>query len=211
MTEYGHVLPWERWDAGAPDAGPSGDLDALRSRLARRASEAGMLDVAYRTLDTDVGTLLVAATPAGLVSVTFDGEHPDPTLERLASTLSPRVLEAPARLDAAARSLDALVAGRARGFAGPLDLSLAHGFGRDVVEALRGIPYGATRTYGDVARELGNPGAVRAVGTACRRNPLPIAVPCHRVVRSDGSIGQYAGGVPAKRALLAVEAAHVAG
>ncbi|SDR91031.1 methylated-DNA--[protein]-cysteine S-methyltransferase [Agrococcus carbonis] len=185
---------------------PAGRLDALRAGLADRAAERALLDVAFRTLDTDLGTLLVAGTPAGLVSVTFDGSHPDATLERLAAALSPRVLEAPARLDAASRSLERLIEGRARAFDGALDLSLAHGFGRQVVEQLREIPYGETRSYGDVARAIGSPGAVRAVGTACRRNPLPIAIPCHRVVRSDGSIGQYAGGPEAKQRLLAVEA-----
>lgn len=189
-----------------PLAVPDAPLDALRARLAADAAGAGLLDVAVRTLDTRVGALLLAATERGLVSVTFDGEHPDATLERLARELSPRILRAPARLDAAARGLEALVDGRARAFDGPLDLALARGFGREVVERLREIPYGETRSYAQVAAAVGSPRAVRAVGTACRRNPLPIAIPCHRVVRSDGSLGQYAGGEAAKRLLLAVEA-----
>ncbi|RWR24810.1 methylated-DNA--[protein]-cysteine S-methyltransferase [Agrococcus lahaulensis] len=194
--------------ADLPGALPVPPLDALRARLAERAAAAGLLDVAYRSLDTALGTLLVAATPAGLVSVTFDGAHPEQTLDRLAVELSPRVLEAPARLDDAARRLERLIAGRARAFDGPLDLSLARGFGREVVERLREIPYGETRSYAEVAAAVGSPRAVRAVGTACRRNPLPIAIPCHRVVRSDGSLGQYAGGAEAKRLLLGVEAAR---
>ncbi|MDR7235292.1 methylated-DNA--[protein]-cysteine S-methyltransferase [Agrococcus sp. BE272] len=194
--------------ADLPGALPAPPLDALRARLAERAAAAGLLDVAYRSLDTALGTLLVAATPAGLVSVTFDGAHPEQTLDRLAAELSPRVLEAPARLDDAARRLERLIAGRARAFDGPLDLSLARGFGREVVERLREIPYGETRSYAEVAAAVGSPRAVRAVGTACRRNPLPIAIPCHRVVRSDGSLGQYAGGAEAKRLLLGVEAAR---
>ncbi|UOW01391.1 methylated-DNA--[protein]-cysteine S-methyltransferase [Agrococcus sp. SCSIO52902] len=194
--------------ADLPGALPAPPLDALRARLAERAAAAGLLDVAYRSLDTALGTLLVAATPAGLVSVTFDGAHPGQTLDRLAAELSPRVLEAPARLDDAARRLERLIAGRARAFDGPLDLSLARGFGREVVERLREIPYGETRSYAEVAAAVGSPRAVRAVGTACRRNPLPIAIPCHRVVRSDGSLGQYAGGTEAKRLLLGVEAAR---
>ncbi|MEV7528281.1 methylated-DNA--[protein]-cysteine S-methyltransferase [Agrococcus sediminis] len=194
--------------ADLPGALPAPPLDALRARLAERAAAAGLLDVAYRSLDTALGTLLVAATPAGLVSVTFDGAHPEQTLDRLAVELSPRLLEAPARLDDAARRLERLIAGRARGFDGPLDLSLARGFGREVVERLREIPYGETRSYAEVAAAVGSPRAVRAVGTACRRNPLPIAIPCHRVVRSDGSLGQYAGGAEAKRLLLGVEAAR---
>ncbi|MFP5251985.1 MAG: methylated-DNA--[protein]-cysteine S-methyltransferase [Actinomycetes bacterium] len=192
--------------ADLPGALPAPPLDALRARFAERAAAAGLLDVAYRSLDTALGTLLVAATPAGLVSVTFDGAHPEQTLDRLAVELSPRLLEAPARLDDAARRLERLIAGRARAFDGPLDLSLARGFGREVVERLREIPYGETRSYAEVAAAVGSPRAVRAVGTACRRNPLPIAIPCHRVVRSDGSLGQYAGGTEAKRLLLGVEA-----
>lgn len=189
---------------------PEVPLERLRATLAERAAASGLLDVAYRRLDTELGSLLLAATPAGLVSVTFDGDQPDATLDRLAVTLSPRVLEAPARLDDAARGLEQLIAGRTRSFEGTLDLSLARGFGRQVVEELRQIPYGETRSYAEVALAVGSPRAVRAVGTACRRNPLPIAIPCHRVVRSDGQLGQYAGGVEAKRVLLDVEAAATA-
>ncbi|WP_306231827.1 methylated-DNA--[protein]-cysteine S-methyltransferase [Agrococcus beijingensis] len=185
---------------------PAPPLDGLRARLVARAAERGLLDVAYRTLDTPLGRLLLAATPTGLVSVTFDGDRPDETLARLAEALSPRVLEAPAVLDDAAHALDDLIAGRARAFHGSLDLTLARGFGRQVVERLREIPYGETRSYAEVAAAVGSPKAVRAVGTACRKNPLPIVIPCHRVVRSDGGMGQYAGGVEAKRLLLDVEA-----
>lgn len=200
-------------DASFADAQiePSADRVAgLRARLADRAAERGLLDVAYRSLETELGALLLASTPAGLVSVTFDGAAPDATLERLATALSPRILEAPARLDGAARAIDDLIAGRARAFGEPLDLSLARGFGRDVIERLREIPYGETRSYAEVAAAAGSPRAVRAVGTACRRNPLPVAIPCHRVVRSDGALGQYVGGVEAKRRLLRIEGAGVA-
>lgn len=189
---------------------PEPPMAALHARLVERAGERDLLDVAYRSLDTAVGSLLLAATPTGLVSVTFDGRDPGATLERLASELSPRVLEAPGRLDDAARRLEALIAGRARAFDGPLDMTLARGFGRGVVERLRDIPYGETRSYAQVAAAVGSPRAVRAVGTACRRNPLPIAIPCHRVVRSDGALGQYVGGAEAKRLLLGVEASRVA-
>ncbi|WP_084154897.1 methylated-DNA--[protein]-cysteine S-methyltransferase [Agrococcus lahaulensis] len=190
---------------------PAADRVAeLRARLADRAAERGLLDVAYRSLDTELGALLLASTPAGLVSVTFDGAAPDATLERLATSLSPRILEAPARLDAAARAIDDLIGGRSRAFDGALDLSLARGFGRDVIERLREIPYGETRSYAQVAAAAGSPRAVRAVGTACRRNPLPIAIPCHRVVRSDGALGQYVGGIEAKQRLLRVEGAGAA-
>lgn len=188
---------------------PEAPLPALRAMLAERAAAAGLLDVAYRRLDTELGALLLAATPAGLVSVTFDGDDPDATLERLALALSPRVLEAPAQLDGAARGLERLITGRDRGFEGALDLTLARGFGRQVVQQLRQIPYGETRSYAEVAQAVGSPRAVRAVGTACRRNPLPVAIPCHRVVRSDGQLGQYAGGVEAKRMLLDIESAAI--
>lgn len=190
------------------DVVPAGDLEMLRARLAERAAADGALDVAYRTLDTDIGTLLLAATTVGLVSVTFDGADPDATLGKLAAVLSPRVLESRARLDTAARGVEALVSGAAESFDAPLDLSLASGFRRDVVAALQHIPYGQTRSYADIARDVGSPLAVRAVGSACKHNPLPIVIPCHRVVRSDGSIGQYAGGVAAKQQLLRVEAVH---
>ncbi|WP_413318382.1 methylated-DNA--[protein]-cysteine S-methyltransferase [Agrococcus sp. 1P02AA] len=190
---------------------PDPPLEALRAGLAARAAAQQLLDVGYRRLDTELGTLLLAATPAGLVSVTFDGDAPDATLGRLATTLSPRVLEAPALLDDAARGLERLIAGEASAYDGALDLALARGFGRRVVEQLRQIPYGETRSYAQVAQSVGSPAAVRAVGTACRKNPLPIAIPCHRVVRSDGGIGQYAGGSAAKQLLLGVEAARASG
>ncbi|WP_234946192.1 methylated-DNA--[protein]-cysteine S-methyltransferase [Agrococcus sp. Marseille-P2731] len=189
---------------------PAAPLTALRARLAERAAEQQLLDVGYRRLDTELGPLLLAATPAGLVSVTFDGAAPEATLERLSATLSPRVLEAPALLDDAARGLERLIAGDARTYDGALDLALARGFGRRVVERLREIPYGQTRSYAQVAQSVGSPAAVRAVGTACRKNPLPIVIPCHRVVRSDGGIGQYAGGAAAKQLLLGLEASSTA-
>lgn len=185
---------------------PPAPMGALREALGERADAAGLVEVVYRPLETALGTLLVAATRTGLVSVTFDGAAPEATLDRLADEVSPRILESRRRLDEPVRRLEALVDGRRREYGAPLDLRLARGFGRDVVERLREIPYGEVRTYGQVADAVGSPRAVRAVGTACRRNPLPIAIPCHRVVRSDGTIGQYAGGEAAKRLLLAVEA-----
>lgn len=178
----------------------------LHDRLERAADTDGLLDVAYRTLDTPIGTLLVAATPMGLVRIAFEVEDHDAILERLAEQVSPRVLRAPARLDGAARELDAYFEGRRIDFDLPLDLRLARGFRRDVLERLRGVGYGCTATYADLAVLAGRPRAVRAVGTACATNPLPIVVPCHRVVRSDGGLGGYLGGVEVKRGLLAMEA-----
>ena len=179
----------------------------LRARLADAADAAGFLDVAYRTVDSPIGVLLLAATERGLVRVAFEREGLDAVLERLAARISPRVLHAPRRLDAAARELDEYFAARRRAFDLTLDWRLAHGFRRDVLGHLPDIGYGRTASYADLAVAAGHPRAVRAVGTACANNPLPIVVPCHRVVRSDGAIGQYLGGTEAKRALLALEAA----
>jgi methylated-DNA-[protein]-cysteine S-methyltransferase len=179
----------------------------LHQRLEAAARDAGMLDVAYRTIDSPIGTLLLAATELGMVRVAFDREGIDGVLEELAREVSPRILRAPARLDGAARELDEYFAGGRRSFDLPLDLRLSHGFRRTVLEQLTHIDYGTTASYGDVAEAAGNPRAARAVGSACRTNPLPLIVPCHRVVRSDGSIGQYLGGVEAKQLLLSMEAA----
>lgn len=182
-------------------------LGRLHDRLATAAEPAGLLDVAYRTIETPVGTLLLAATPAGLVRVAFDVEDHDAVLARLATALSPRILRAPARLDAAAHQIDEYFAKRRTAFEIPVDLSLAEGFRRSVIEHLRDIAYGRRESYADVAAAVGSPRAVRAVGTACAHNPLPVVIPCHRVVRSDGSTGQYVGGPQAKTALLELEAA----
>jgi methylated-DNA-[protein]-cysteine S-methyltransferase len=183
-----------------------GALDRLHGRLAVAAADSGLLDLAYRTVDSPVGTLLLAATPQGLVRVAYDREDHDAVLERLAERVSPRILRAPARLDDAARELDEYFTGRRRHFDVSLDLQLAHGFRRAVLAHLREIAYGSTESYAVVAAAAGSPAAVRAVGTACATNPLPLVVPCHRVVRSDGSLGQYVGGADVKQVLLAMEA-----
>jgi methylated-DNA-[protein]-cysteine S-methyltransferase len=182
------------------------DLRRLRQRLITAAQSDGILDVAYRTLDTPIGTLLLAATDTGLVRVAFASEDHDTILQTLSDRISPRVLHAPARLDAAARELDEYFAGHRHRFDLPLDWQLAHGFRRTVLTHLPDIGYGRTASYAAVAQLAGNPKAVRAVGTACATNPLPVVVPCHRVVRSDGSLGGYLGGVDAKRSLLTLEA-----
>ncbi len=179
----------------------------LHARLVEQAEDEGLLDVSYRTLDSPVGPLLLAATSAGLVRVAFDREGHDAVLAALAAQISPRILRSPRRLDDPARQLDEYFARRRRSFDVPIDLQLAHGFRHSVLTHLRDIPYGSTETYAMVATATGRPAAVRAVGTACARNPLPLVVPCHRVVRSDGTIGQYGGGPAAKRQLLDLEAA----
>ena len=182
-------------------------LERLRERLAGDAQHAGSLDVAYRTLDTAVGPLLLAATDVGLVRIAFGVQDHDQVLDDLARRISPRVLRAPQRLDRAAREIDEYLAGDRRDFDLPLDLRLTSGFRRIVVEHLPRIGYGRTESYTQVATAAGNPKAVRAAGTACALNPLPIVVPCHRVVRSDGTFGNYAGGTDAKRMLLHLESA----
>lgn len=179
----------------------------LRARLVTDAERDGLLDVAYRVVDTPVGSLLLAATPVGLVRVVYETVGHDAELALLAESVSPRILHAPARLDAVARQLDEYFAGGRTAFDVPLDLRLARGFRRAVVDHLPAIQYGRTETYAQVAAAAGSPKAVRAVGTACAMNPVPVVVPCHRVVRSDGSFGGYAGGPDAKRTLLTMEAA----
>ena len=182
-------------------------LGTLRTRLAIAARANGVLDIAYRVVDSPVGLLLLAATDVGLVRVAFVSENHDAVLQHLCDRISPRILNDPTRLEAVARELDEYFAGRRRAFDVPLDWQLSAGFRNTVLHHLPEIGYGQTASYAAVARSAGNPKAVRAVGSACANNPLPLVVPCHRVVRSDGSIGGYGGGVEAKRMLLALEAA----
>lgn len=186
---------------------PVGDdeLAALRTRLATQAEAADLLDVAWCTVDSPVGTLLLAATGSGLVRIAFEREGFDDVLTVLARRLSPRVLHAPARLDPVRRELEEYFAGRRREFDVALDRALSSGFRATVQQHLPRIPYGRTQSYYEVAVLVGSPRAVRAVGTACATNPLPVVVPCHRVLRSDGSLGGYLGGLEAKATLLALE------
>jgi methylated-DNA-[protein]-cysteine S-methyltransferase len=177
---------------GVPAPGP----------LAGRADAAGLLDVAYAGVDSPVGPLLLAATPAGVVRIAFASEGDDAVLADLARRISPRVLEAPARLDDARRQLDEYFSGRRTAFELPLDWQLSRGFRARVLHAIAAIPFGTTGTYRSVATAAGTPNAVRAAGSACATNPIPIVVPCHRVVRSDGTMGRYGGGEAAKRTLL---------
>lgn len=186
----------------------TGDLGTLRTRLGQVAAADELVDIAVATTDSPVGTLLLAATERGLVRIAYVAAGQvsvDGVLEDLSTRISPRVLEHRGRLAPAMRQLDAYFDATLHEFEVPLDLQLASGFRRRVVDNLRGIPYGRTATYADVAAATGSPKAVRAVGTACALNPLPLVVPCHRVVRSDGSPGQYAGGADAKLRLLALE------
>ena len=183
------------------------ELARLHARLTERAQEEELLEVAYRTIDSPVGPLLLAATANGLVRIAYEREGFEAVLERLASKVSPRLLEAPARLDRAATELEEYFAGTRHTFDLPLDHALSTGFRRQVQSHLPEIGYGHTQTYQQVAALVGNPKAVRAVGTACATNPLPVVVPCHRVLRTDGSLGGYIGGLEAKVALLELERA----
>lgn len=167
----------------------------------------GEVDVAHHTVDSPVGPLLLAATTVGLVRVAFAREDHDAALTDLAAAIGPRVAPDLGRLADTARQLDEYFAGRRRTFDLALDLRLVRGFRRAVLDQLQAIPYGTTATYRAVAARVDSPGAARAVGTACATNPLPVVVPCHRVVRGDGVIGNYLGGADTKRALLDLEAA----
>lgn len=181
-------------------------MDRLRARLVTDSAGARILDVAYRTLDTPVGSLLLAMTEQGLVRVAYDREGHDAVLQTLADRVSPRVLRAPARLDVFVHQIDEYFAGTRRTFEVPLDFRLATGFRLEVLRHLTDIGYGHTESYTQVATSAGSPRAVRAVGSACANNPLPVVVPCHRVVRADGSFGGYVGGPDAKHTLLTLEA-----
>ena len=195
---------------GLFDALPPIDEDTqqrLHTRLAAAAQRDGLLDIAYREIATPVGSLLLAATGQGLIRVAYESQGHDLALAALAATVSPRILRAPARLDEVARQLEEYFGGHRQRFDVPLDLRLARGFRRSVLTHLPDIGYGHTESYAQVAAAAGSPRAVRAVGTACALNPIPVVVPCHRVIRSDGSPGEYAGGAAAKETLLRLEGA----
>jgi methylated-DNA-[protein]-cysteine S-methyltransferase len=180
-------------------------MKASLDRLADRAKEESLLDVAYTMSDSPFGPLLLAATPKGLVKLSLPGHDPERVLENLAARISPRVLEAPERLERVRRELDLYFEGKLTEFDLPLDWQLSRDFRRRALRAIDRIPYGKTRSYTEIARTAGNERAVRAAGTACGANPIPIVVPCHRVLRSGGALGGYGGGLPMKEALLELE------
>ncbi len=182
------------------------DVDALRAGLTAAADAGGLLDVAYRSVDSPFGPLLVAVTARGIARVAFEREDHDVVLADLATAISPRILRSGRRTDEVARQLDEYFAGQRRTFALDVDLCLVTGFRRTVITHLATIGYGTTESYATVAQAAGSPNAVRAVGTACAHNPVPLVLPCHRVVRSNGTAGQYRGGAEVKAALLAMEA-----
>ena len=181
--------------------------ERLLERLADRAGRRGLLDVAVAPTETPIGSLLLAATDEGLVRVAFESEDFDRVMEQLAERVSPRVLEAPRRLDPVRRQIDQYFEGRRTAFELPVDMQLAHGFRRKALGFVAGIPYGRTASYKEVASGAGSPAAVRAAGSACATNPVPIVVPCHRVLRTGGGLGGYGGGIERKEQLLRLEGA----
>lgn len=182
------------------------ELPAAAPDVGARAEAEGLVDVAYASVDSPLGPLVLAATPRGLVRVAYtDRSSPDDVLEELARRVSPRVLEAPARLDAVRRELDEYFAGSRREFETPIDWSELAGFTRRVLKATARIGFGDTSTYAGVATEAGSPRAVRAAGNALGANPVPVVVPCHRVLRTGGALGGYAGGSERKEFLLRLE------
>jgi len=203
MTDIGSKL------RGASGGRVEAAAAAAAGRLAARAAGEHLLDVAYSFVDTPFGRFLIACTPRGLVRLAFHPEPVEEVLVELASRVSPRVLEAPSELDGVRRELDEYFEGRRRDFDLPLDWRLTRGFSERVLRATAKIPYGGVSTYRAVAARAGNPRAMRAAGNALGSNPLPIVVPCHRVVRTGGNVGNYGGGPEMKRALLQMEGALV--
>jgi methylated-DNA-[protein]-cysteine S-methyltransferase len=181
--------------------------DALE-RFSERAADEGLLDVAYATVQTPVGDVLAAATPRGVVRISYLDWFPaEATLADLAARVSPRVVEAPGRLDELRRELDEYFAGERKRFDVAVDRSLLGPFARKVLGRTARIPYGKVSTYAEVAAAAGSPRASRAAGNALARNPIPIVIPCHRVLRSGGGMGGYTGGLDRKARLLALEGA----
>jgi methylated-DNA-[protein]-cysteine S-methyltransferase len=181
------------------------DLDAAKRGLVERLGDEGLIDVAYARVDSPFGEMLVAKTDRGVIRVAFPHRPTDVLIEQLAEEISPRVLEAPARLDDVRRQLDEYFEGKRTDFDLPLDWRLTRGFQSKAIRQIAKIPYGRTLSYGEVAAKAGNPRAVRATGTACGANPLPPIVPCHRVIQASGAIGNYGGGPEMKKALLEME------
>jgi methylated-DNA-[protein]-cysteine S-methyltransferase len=202
MTDHPHAAAL----ADARRISEQGAADAAR-RLSERAAAEGIADVSYTPVDSPFGTLLAAATTRGLVRVAFPEEDVDSVLERLARRLSPRIVEAHAPLDPLRRELDEYFAGRRHEFDLPLDWSLIGPFGRRVLRVTSEIPYGGVLSYAEVATEAGSPRGSRAAGNALGSNPMPIVIPCHRVLRSGGNLGGYGGGLERKRWLLDLEGA----
>jgi methylated-DNA-[protein]-cysteine S-methyltransferase len=184
---------------------PALDRERLQAELRAAAERAGLLDVAYASLDSPLGELLVAVTPRGLVRLAYEGERREAVMGELAERVSPRILDAPERTDTVRRELEDYFAGRRHDFETPVDWSLVRGFASGVLQATARVPFGEVATYAEVAAAAGSPRAYRAAGNALGANPIPIVVPCHRVLHADGGLGGYSGGLDRKRYLLALE------
>ncbi|MGH2417809.1 MAG: methylated-DNA--[protein]-cysteine S-methyltransferase [Candidatus Limnocylindria bacterium] len=195
----------ERRLAGGAQRLPAPDLDRLRAAIARRAASDGLLDVAYAIHDSPLGPLTVVVTPRGLLHLAYAGQPLEAQLDEIAERISPRILAAPERTDAVRRQLDEYFSGARRGFDVPIDWRLVRGFAVDVLRATARIPFGGVSTYRNVATEAGSPNAFRAAGNALGSNPIPIVVPCHRVLHVGGGLGGYTGGLDRKRYLLTLE------
>jgi methylated-DNA-[protein]-cysteine S-methyltransferase len=181
-------------------------VDSSPPEFTRAADQAALVDIAYATSDSPLGPLLLAATPAGLVRLAYvDFEQQDEVLEELAARVSPRVLAVPRKLDDPRRELEQYFVGGRHTFDVPIDWQLTKGFARRVLEATAQIPYGGVSSYREVAELAGSPRGFRAAGNALGSNPIPIVVPCHRVLHSGGGLGGYTGGLDRKRTLLAIE------
>ncbi len=192
-------------------ATPRVDSTQVTAELARRADAAGLLDVAFATLDTPLGPIAVFVTPRGLVRVAYDRENFGEVAAEVAEQVSPRILVAPQRTDIVREQLDDYFEARRRTFDVPIDWTLVRGFNQGVLKATAGIPFGETASYGDVAAAAGSPRAARAAGNALAGNPIPIVVPCHRVIHADGGLGGYTGGLDNKRFLLRLEGVSPSG
>jgi methylated-DNA-[protein]-cysteine S-methyltransferase len=190
--------------AGAP-VPPALDVGRLRTDLARRAADAGLLDVAYGTLDSPLGALTAFVTPDGLVRLSYPGEPIDRQLAELAAQVSPRILAAPERTDGVRRQLEEYFAGERHTFELRIDWRLLRGFREAVLRATAAIPFGSVSSYREIATAAGSPNAYRAAGNALGSNPIPIVVPCHRVLHAGGGLGGYTGGLDRKRYLLGLE------
>ncbi|MFN8232703.1 MAG: methylated-DNA--[protein]-cysteine S-methyltransferase [Actinomycetota bacterium] len=180
---------------------------AAADRLGDLAAAAGLLDVAIADVGSPIGELLIAVTPRGLVRVGFASEDREEILAQLAARVSPRILTSAGATDQVRRELDEYFDHRRDRFDLPLDRRLIHGIARDVLAATARIPFGRTSTYGEIARRIGHPRAARAVGNALGSNPIPIVIPCHRVLRAGGQLGGYGGGIDRKELLLELEGA----
>jgi methylated-DNA-[protein]-cysteine S-methyltransferase len=181
------------------------DAREVSEDFAERARDEGLVDVAYADLDSPLGPLLAAVTPRGLVRMTYEDGHRDLLLSDLAARVSPRVIEAPAQLDDVRRQLEDYFAGRRQAFELRIDWALTRGFSRRVLQRTARIPFGELSTYRAVATEAGSPAAARAAGNALGSNPMPIVVPCHRILHSGGGLGGYTGGLHRKEFLLGLE------